>query len=204
MSADRPTVVFDLGGVLIDWNPRHLYRQLIADEAERERFLSEICTTEWHRKHDAGRPFADGVAELVAEHPEHRELIEAWHHRFHDMVPGPLLDTVDLLADVVALGDPVYALTNWSAEAWPAAKARFDFIDWFAGVVVSGEEGVLKPDPAIYDCLVERYDLDPSRTVFIDDWDVNVDGARAAGLQAVQFTTAEALRADLRSLGVPV
>lgn len=204
MAAQPPTVVFDLGGVLVDWNPRHLYRRLIADEAERERFLTEICTTEWHRRHDAGRPFAEGVAELVAAHPEHRELIEAWHHRFHEMVPGPIDDTVEVLADVVATGEPVYALTNWSAEAWPMARERFEFIDWFDGVVVSGHEGVLKPDRAIYDRLVERYGLDRSHTVFIDDWDVNVDGARTAGLQALQFTTADALRHDLRALGVPI
>jgi 2-haloacid dehalogenase len=204
MDADRLTVVFDLGGVLVDWDPRHLYRTLIPDEAERERFLTEICTTEWHRRHDAGRPFAEGVAELVARHPEHRELIEAWPDRFAEMVPGPIHDTVQVLADVVALGDPVYALTNWSHEAWPMARERFEFIEWFDGVVVSGHEGVLKPDRAIYDRLIERYGLVRSRTVFIDDWDVNVDGARTAGLQALQFTTAAALREDLRALGLPI
>lgn len=203
-SGARPTLVFDLGGVLVDWDPRHLYRKLIEDDAEREHFLTEICTLEWHRRHDAGRPFADGVAELVERHPEYQDLIEAWHHRFDEMVPGDLPETVDLLADVVALGDPVYALTNWSGDAWPMARKRFGFLAWFDGIVVSGLEGVAKPDRAIYDRLVQRYDLRRSDTVFIDDWDRNVEGARAAGLQALLFSSAEGLRTDLRALGFPL
>ena len=204
MSADRPAVVFDLGGVLVDWDPRHLYRRLIQDEAEMEWFLAEVCTLEWHRHHDGGRPLAEGVAELVARYPEHRDLIEAWEHRFAEMFVGDLPDTVAVLADVVALGDPVYALTNWSADGWPAAMDRFDFLAWFDDIVVSGLAQVTKPDRAIYDLLVERNGLDRERTVFIDDWDRNVEGARAAGLQALQFTTAARLRADLRALGLPV
>ena len=204
MSGDRLAVVFDLGGVLVDWDPRHLYRQLIEDEAEMEWFLAEVCTLEWHRHHDIGRPLAEGVAELVALHPEHRDLIQAWEQRFAEMFVGDLPDTVAVLADVVALGDPVYALTNWSADGWPAAMDRFDFLAWFDDIVVSGLEQVTKPDRAIYDLLVERNGLDRERTVFIDDWDRNVEGARAAGLQALQFTTAARLRADLRALGLPV
>lgn len=204
MTAGRPTVVFDLGGVLVDWDPRHLYRQLIPDEHEMEQFLAEVCTLEWHRHHDAGRPFAEGVAELVARHPEQRELIEAWDDRFDEMMPGYHPDAVAVLAEVVALGDPVYALTNWSADGWPMALERFDFLGWFDGIVVSGIEGVAKPDHAIFDLLVERYSLRREATVFVDDWDRNVDGARAAGLEAVQFTSAGRLRSDLRALGVPI
>lgn len=203
-SDDRLTVVFDLGGVLVDWDPRHLYRKLIADDEERERFLDEICTLEWHRHHDVGRPFAEGVADLVARHPEHRDLIEAWEARFDEMFVGDHPDTVEVLAEVVALGEPVYALTNWSADGWPDALERFDFLGWFDDIIVSGLEHVAKPDRAIYDLLVERHGLDRSRTVFIDDWDRNVAGARAAGLQALQFTSAAQLRADLIDLGLPL
>ncbi|MEL7210215.1 MAG: HAD family phosphatase [Actinomycetota bacterium] len=202
--SDSPTVVFDLGGVLIDWDPRHLYRKLIPDEAEMEHFLAEVCTMEWHQRHDAGRSFEDGVAEAVERHPEHRELIEAWHHRFPEMVPGALPETVALLGDVVALGEPVYALTNWSADAWPMAVERFDFLSLFDGIVVSGHEGVIKPDRLIFERLLDRYGLEAADTVFIDDWDRNVDGARAAGLQAIQFHDAGRLRRDLRALGVAV
>jgi 2-haloacid dehalogenase len=204
MIDDRLTVVFDLGGVLVDWDPRHLYRDLIDDAAEMERFLAEVCTLEWHRHHDVGRPFAEGVAELVARHPEHRDLIEAWEHRFDEMFVGDLPETVEVLADVVALGDPVYALTNWSVDGWPAAVERFEFLAWFDGIIVSGLEEVAKPDREIYDLLVQRHGLDRARTVFIDDWDRNVDGARAAGLQAIQFTSAEQLRTDLAELGLPI
>jgi 2-haloacid dehalogenase len=199
-----PTVVFDLGGVLVDWDPRPLYRKLIADDAERERFLTEVCTMDWHSQHDAGRSMTETVPELVSLHPEHRELIEAWRDRFTEMLPGALTETVAILEDVVALGQPVYALTNWSAEIWPVALERFPFIAWFDGVVVSGHEGTVKPEKAIFDILVERYDLDRSATVFIDDWDRNVDGARAAGLQAIQFTDASRLRGQLRDHGVPL
>lgn len=203
-TADVVTVVFDLGGVLVDWDPRHLYRQLIDDEAEMEWFLAEVCTQEWHRQHDIGRPFSESIPELAARHPRHRELIEAWGERFDEMFEGDLPETVAVLEDVVALGEPVYGLTNWSADRWPAAVERFEFIGWFEGVVVSGHVGVAKPDRAIYDLLVERYGLDRERTVFVDDWDRNVEGARAAGLQALEFSSADRLRADLRDLGLPI
>ena len=204
MTSDQPTVVFDLGGVLVDWDPRHLYRKLFDDENEMERFLAEVCTLEWHRHHDIGRPFADGVAELVPRHPGQRELIEAWGSRFDEMFEGDRPDTVDVLADVVAVGDPVYALTNWSADGWPAAVERFDFLSWFADIVVSGLVEVAKPDRAIYDLLVERNGLQRERVIFVDDWDRNVDGARAAGLQAIHFTSAAQLRSDLIELGLPL
>ena len=203
-TADVVTVVFDLGGVLVDWDPRHLYRQLIDDEAEMEWFLAEVCTQEWHRQHDIGRPFSESIPELAARHPRHRELIEAWGERFDEMFEGDLPETVAVLEDVVALGEPVYGLTNWSADRWPAAVERFEFIGWFEGVVVSGHVGVAKPDRANDDLLVERYGLDRERTVFVDDWDRNVEGARAAGLQALEFTSADRLRADLRDLGLPI
>ncbi len=197
----RP-VIFDLGGVLIDWDPRHLYRKLFADEAAMEAFLTDVCTPEWNLRQDEGRPFAEGVAELVARHPEHREMIEAYHARWREMLAGALEDTVAILAELNARGQPLYALSNWSAETFPHARERFDFLGWFRGLVISGEEGVGKPSPAIFHLLFQRYSIDPAEAVFIDDVPANVTAARAVGLEALRFTSAGALRVDLGRLGV--
>ena len=200
----RPTsVVFDLGAVLIDWDPRYLYRSLFpGDEAGMERFLAEICTLDWNHRQDEGRSWADAVALLVAEHPGERERIEAYHRRWPEMLGGPIDGTVAILAELRAAGAPLYALTNWSAETWPIAFDRFDFLGWFDGVVVSGAERVAKPDPAIYRILLERYRLDPARTLFIDDRQANVDGARAVGMGAVPFDGPGPLRGELVRRGL--
>jgi 2-haloacid dehalogenase len=197
----RP-VIFDLGGVLIDWDPRHLYRKLFADQAAMEAFLAEICTPEWNQRQDEGRPFAAGVAELIARHPERREMIEAYQARWPEMLAGALDDTVAILAELKARGQSLYALSNWSAETFPYARERFDFLDWFHGLVISGEEGIAKPSPAIFRLLFRRYSIDPAEAVFIDDVQANVRAARSVGLQALHFTSATALREDLGRLGV--
>ena len=198
------TVVFDLGGVLIDWDPRRAYRRMGGTEAEIDHFLTHVATSEWNHQFDAGRPFAEGIAERSAEHPEHADWIEAWWSRWPDMLVGPIEGTVDLLAELREAGTPLYALTNWSAETFPIARERFDFLGWFDGLVVSGEVGVAKPDPAIYRRLANDFGLTPSASVFIDDQPRNVEAAREAGFDALQFLDAETLRADLASLGFPV
>jgi 2-haloacid dehalogenase len=197
----RP-VIFDLGGVLIDWDPRHLYRKLFGDEAAMEAFLAGVCTSEWNERQDEGRPFAAGIAELIARHPEHREMIEAYHARWPEMLAGALDDTVAILAELNARGQPLYALSNWSAETFPHARERFDFLGWFRGTVISGEEGVRKPGSAIFHLLFQRYSIDPAEAVFIDDAQANVTAARSIGLEALRFTSAAALREDLAHLGV--
>jgi 2-haloacid dehalogenase len=190
-------VVFDLGGVLIDWDPRHLYRKLLADEAAVEEFLATVCTPEWNAELDRGRPFAEGVAELVERHPEHAAAIAAYHERWPEMVAGDLPGTVEVLAELRAAGVPLYALTNWSAETFAITRGRFEFLEWFDGLLVSGEERVTKPDPAIFQLLLDRFGLDPTATVFVDDSEANVAAARRLGFDAIGFTGHEELRREL-------
>jgi 2-haloacid dehalogenase len=197
------TVVFDLGGVLIDWNPRYLYRKLFAgDEAAMERFLAEIATFDWNHQQDAGRSIAEGIALLIERHPDQADLISAYRDRWLEMIGGVFEGTVEILSRLRGKGVPLFALTNWSAETFPIAQANFDFLSWFDGVVVSGVEKVAKPDPRIYATLIERYKLDPARTIFIDDQPRNITAAAEAGLIALHFTDSPKLEADLRTLGL--
>jgi 2-haloacid dehalogenase len=190
-------VVFDLGGVLIDWDPRYLYRKLLADEAAIEEFLATVCTPEWNAEQDRGRPFAEGVAELVERHPAHAAAIAAYAERWEEMLGGDIGGTVELLAELRAAGTPLYALTNWSAETFVVARRRFEFLSWFDGVLVSGEERMIKPDPAFFRLLLDRFGLDPEATFYIDDNEANVAAARRLGLDAVRFTDPGRLRREL-------
>jgi 2-haloacid dehalogenase len=203
-AVSAPTaVVFDLGGVLIDWDPRHLYRQLFDDEAEMEAFLAEVATAEWNEAQDAGRPWAEGIAALVEEHPERRDLIEAFHGRWPEMLGGPIAGSVEILADLRRAGVRTYALSNWSAETFPVARERFPFLDWFDGVVISGDVGAIKPDPRMFEHLVVEHGLEPSESVFIDDRADNVEAAIELGFRAIQFVDAADLRRALEDLGLP-
>lgn len=194
-------VVFDLGGVVLDWDPDHLYRSLIPDPDQRRTFLSEVCSWAWHSQHDAGRPMAETIPELCSRHPEHTELIEAWSSRYVEMVSGEV-DGMAALITRVWGHVPTYALTNMPAEVMAPLRAAYPVLDAFDGAVVSGVERVVKPDRAIFDLLVGRFDLDPAETLFVDDLEPNVAGATEAGLRAVRFTTADALEAVLESAGV--
>ncbi|HEX3412990.1 MAG TPA: HAD family phosphatase [Stellaceae bacterium] len=199
----RSIVVFDLGGVLIDWDPRHLYRKLFAgDEAAMEHFLATVCTHEWNRCQDAGRSFAEGARLLKAEHPDKTELIDAYHARFDEMLAGPIAGSVDILAELRDRGIPLYGLTNWSAETYPAALQRFEFLRWFRGILVSGEVEVIKPDPRIFALLIQRFAMEPRRTVYIDDVEANAAAARLFGIHAIHFTTPAKLREELAGLGL--
>ena len=195
-------VVFDLGGVLIDWDPRYLYRKLLDDEAAVEEFLATICTPEWNAEQDRGRPFAEGVAELVERYPVHAAAITAFHERWPEMLGGAVGGSVELLAELRAAGVPVYALTNWSAETFGIARARFEFLEWFDGVLVSGEERMIKPDPAIFRLLLDRFGLDPGATFYIDDSPANVAAADRLGFDALRFTSPAQLRRDLEARGL--
>ncbi len=195
------TVVFDLGGVLIDWDPRYLYRQLLPDEAAVEDFLARICPLEWNERQDAGRTFADGIAERIALFPEHEPLIRAYDERWIETLGSAFDETVSIL-DELRARSPVYALTNWSAEMWPHATARFPFLDWFEGILVSGEEGLAKPDPRIYQLLLERFSLEKSRILFIDDNVRNVTAARGLGIDSIHYVGAKELRAELMRRGI--
>jgi len=194
-------VVFDLGGVLLDWNPRHLYRKLIPEPAAMERFLAEVCTHAWHERQDAGGSCAAAVAELSAAFPEQAELIAAFYARFGEMISGPIAGTVEIAAHLRRAGVPLYALSNWPAEIFHHAWA-FEFMRWFEGVVVSGVEGVMKPDRRIFDILLRRYALDPAATLFIDDVAANVAAAAGLGLQVHRFRNPAMLAAELRAHGL--
>ena len=198
------TVVFDLGGVLIDWNPRHLYRRLFDDETAMEAFLSEVCSPQWNERQDAGRPWREAVAELSALHPTHAPLIAAYHARWPEMLGGAMEETVAVLEELRGRGLRLYALTNWSHETFPVARERYPFLHWFDGVLVSGEERLVKPDPAIFALLCERYAIEPARAVFIDDAPRNVRAAAGMGMHALQFRDAPGLRRDLAALGLPL
>lgn len=199
------TVVFDLGGVLIDWNPRHLYRKLLDDDHERiEWFLSNICTPEWNAQQDAGRTMREATEVLLAQHPEHEELIRAYYDRWEEMITGPIEGSVEILRRIRALPYRLYGLTNWSAETFPVARERFTFLEWFEGIVVSGAIGMIKPDPIIYHHLIDAFDLTPQETVFIDDSPANVAAARNLGFHGIRFENPDQLRTELDRYGVPL
>jgi 2-haloacid dehalogenase len=195
-------VVFDLGGVLLDWNPRHLYRKLFADRQEMERFLAEVCTPAWHAPHDRGVPTAESCAELASAHPELSDLIWAWSTRSEEMVAGADAGSVEVLRDVRASGRPVYALTNMEAETYPLRVERFPFLRWFDGTVVSGQEAVAKPDTEIFLRLLDRFGLAARTTLMIDDTRENLVAARRLGMQTVLFRSFRQLRTELEAAAV--
>ncbi len=198
----RSVAIFDLGGVLLDWNPRHLYRKLFADEAAMEHFLATVCTTEWNKRQDAGRSFAEAVRELLPLHGDKIDLIQAFGTRFHEMIAGPIEEAVEILAELRQRGVPLYSITNWSAETFPSQMARFAFLSWFEGIVVSGREGFIKPDPRIFRVLLERYGIAPESAVFIDDVADNATAASALGIHGIHFRSGSQLRAELVAIGL--
>jgi 2-haloacid dehalogenase len=196
------TVVFDLGGVLVDWDPRYLYRQLFDDPDQMEVFLAEVTNAEWNAHQDAGRPWAAAIEILAAEYPEYRQLIEAFHRRWPEMLAGEIPGTVDVLAELRAARVRLLALSNWSAETFPIARDRFEFLTWFEGIVLSGDVGANKPDPAIYEHFIERFRVDPRAAIFIDDSSANVRAAKTFGFHTVLFTDAPTLRRTLVGFGL--
>ncbi|WP_267397575.1 MULTISPECIES: HAD family phosphatase [unclassified Sphingomonas] len=200
----KPTaVIFDVGRVLYDWDPRILYRRLIDDDRALDAFLRDVVTHEWHFQHDAGRDFADTSAELIALHPQHETLIRAWGPRFLESIGAPIAGMDALVGELDAAGVPLFAITNFSHEFWPPFRAReAAMFDRFRDVVVSGAEKLVKPDAAIYRLALERFGLEAADTVFIDDNEANIAGARAVGLIALHFTDEPTLRAALTELGL--
>jgi len=201
----RRAVIFDVGHVLFDWHPRHLYGRLIEDGQALDAFLRDVATREWHLQHDAGRPFAETSAELIARHPDHEELIAAWGPRFNEMLPGPMPGMIALVEELDAAGVPLFAITNFSGEFFRAFRATEEpFFARFRDIVVSGDEQLLKPDPAIYRLALDRFGLRAEEAVFVDDSLPNVEGAAALGIHAIQFVGAEPLRIELEQLGLLV
>jgi 2-haloacid dehalogenase len=196
-------VIFDVGNVLFPWNPRFLYERLIGDDRALDAFLADVLTMEWHVQHDRGRPFAETSAELIAAYPQHAALIAAWGPRFNETLGPAIAGMAELVAELDARGVPLYAITNFSGEFWRAWMPQHaELFARFRDIVVSGDEGLIKPDPAIYALALGRFGLTGAEAVFVDDSPANVAGARDAGLHALLFTGAEALRAKLERLGL--
>jgi len=191
-------VVFDLGGLFFDWDPRHLYRKLFGgDDEAMERFLAEVCTESWHQRHDAGVDHVASCRALAAHHPEQADLILAWSERSEEMVGGVFEDMVALLVELTARHVRCYALSNMEAETFPRRRDRFPFLRWFDGCVISGFERVAKPDPAIFEVLLARFELEPSRTLFLDANLANVEAAARLGIRAELFRSAADCRRRL-------
>ncbi len=195
-------VVFDFGGVLVDWDPRRVYRDLLPDEAAIEDFLATVCTPDWNYKQDAGRPIAEAEAELIARFPDKERLIRAYYEGHERAISGAIDGTVEILETLHAKGTPLYGLTNWSAETFPRTRPRFAFFERFRDIVVSGEIKLAKPDPAIYRHLLARIGAPAQTCVFIDDSAKNVAAAQALGMRALRFESPARLAADLRDLGL--
>jgi 2-haloacid dehalogenase len=197
------TIIFDLGAVLIDWNPRYMYRTIFSDEAEMERFLSDITTSDWNEEQDAGRPLQEGTELLVNLHPEHEENIRAFYGRWDEMLGEAFQDVVALFGQLKESGNfKIYALTNWSAETFPVALERFEFLSWFDGIVVSGAEKMRKPTPEFYHLLLDRYQIKPQESLFIDDNYRNILAAEKIGIRCIHFTSADELKGKLKQINI--
>jgi 2-haloacid dehalogenase len=196
------TIIFDLGNVLIDWNPNYLYDKIFPEKETRDYFLTRICTPAWHAKQDAGRPVSEATKELVAKHPEWEKEITAFYSRWNEMFGGVIEGSLEILKALKKTNIKLYALTNWSAELFEHALAEYGFLHWFDGRVVSGEEGINKPEPEVYKRLLQRFSVDPGTTLFIDDKDYNVAAAMSLGMDGIIFESPEQLRTELLKRGL--
>jgi 2-haloacid dehalogenase len=203
MKPPPPTIIFDFGGVLLDWNPRYLYRKLFPDdESAMEHFLDEINFTEWNKLQDAGRPFSVAVAELCTRYPHHCNLIRAYDKRFLESLGGAIAGTVDILRSLHRAGYPLYGLSNWPAEKFRLVRPAYEFFDWFQDLVISGEVGVTKPDPRIFQLLLQQVARPAEQCLLIDDASANIAAAASLGFQTIQFHSPEQLAAELGSRGL--
>ena len=194
-------IIFDLGGVLIDWNPEYIYLDAFKGNRKKmEKFFNEVCTFDWNENQDAGYPLANATEDRIALFPEQADLIRMYYGRWEEMLRGSISGTVSILKKIVSNNDyKVFALTNWSAETFPIALKRFDFLHWFEGIVVSGTEKTRKPFPEIYETTLERYDLKACQSIFIDDNERNVAAANQLGIQTIKFLNPHQLEKDLKT-----
>lgn len=203
MNKSIDTIIFDLGGVLIDWNPRYVYRKIFKTEEEVEWFLENVTTSEWNENQDAGYPLHKATEELITKHPEWEPEIKAYYGRWLEMLGDSIHDTVEILQGLKKTGNyKLYALTNWSAETFPHALERFEFFKLFDGVLVSGEEKMRKPFAEFYQRLMGRFKIEPSRALFIDDSPRNVTAAEKVGIKSIVFQSPGKLKLDLRALNI--
>jgi 2-haloacid dehalogenase len=199
MNTDITTIIFDLGGVLIDWNPRYVYRHIFDTEEKIDWFFENICTNEWNEMQDAGRSLKEATEELVSKYPEHELEVRAYYDRWEEMLGGPIHETVEILRSLKETKKyKMYALTNWSAETFPIALQRYDFLQLFDGIIMSGEERTRKPFREIYQVLLDRFKINSSEAVFIDDSLRNIKGAEAMGIAGIHFESPQQLLLDLK------
>ncbi|MEL6720029.1 MAG: HAD family phosphatase [Bacteroidota bacterium] len=195
------TIIFDFGGVLIDWNPHHLYQKIFDDEERMEYFLENICTSDWNEQQDGGRSIAEGTRLLVEQHPDWEQEIRAFYDRWEEMLNGPIQGTLDILKRLKESKQyKIYGLTNWSAETYPIAQKHYEFLSWFEGVLVSGEEKMKKPDPKFYQLLLDRFEIESSEAVFTDDNLRNVKAARAMGIPTIHFQNPAQLEEEMKAM----
>jgi len=197
------TIIFDLGGVLADWSPSYLYESIIPDEKERQFFFDHVCTKAWNEEQDAGRPIAEGNEILIKEYPKYKDQILAFYGRWEEMLIGSIDGTVQILEELKTNNKHrILALTNWSSETFPIARKRFEWLNLFEGILISGVEKLKKPDHQFYQLMLDKYQIDPETALFIDDSQRNVDASNDFGLPAIHFESPEKLRDDLTRLGV--
>jgi len=199
-------IVFDLGGVLVDWNPDYVYRKIFdGDEQRMKWFYQNICTSEWNEEQDAGRTLAEGTELLVKKFPEHEENIKAFYGRWEEMLGGPIEGTVEILKQLKENTDlKLYALTNWSHETFPIAVKRFEFLQWFDGRLVSGEEKTRKPFKKIYELLIKKFSIDPSESIYTDDNARNLVPAAELGFHTIHFQSPQQFKSELIKVGISV
>ena len=197
------TVIWDFGGVLIDWDPRYLYRKVFYTDHAVEHFLNYICTPDWNEEQDAGRSFEEGTRFLINLYPQYSKEIKMFYDRWEEMLGGPVAENVEILKNMKDRGDiRLIGLTNWSAESFPIALQKYEFLHWFDGILVSGIEGIRKPDPEIYELVVSRYKIDKRSAIFIDDNKRNIIAAQQQNISSLHFQNSQQLKAALKLAGI--
>jgi len=198
----KKTIIFDLGGVLVDWNPQHLFRKIFPDQEEMDFFLRAVCSLEWNAQIDRGYPIKVAIAELTTEHPEYTDQINAYFDRWDEMISGSFPETVKILKEIKDAGYPLVGLSNWSGETLPRIAHQFEFLNWFDPLVLSGEVEMVKPDPDIYHYLLKEINREPGECIFIDDSEVNIQTAEKLGFEGIHFSSPQQLRDRLDQLGI--
>ena len=197
------TIIFDLGGVLLDWNPMYVYKDYFESDEKRKYFFENICTNDWNEEQDAGRSIVDATQLLVAKFPDWEQPIRDFYGRWTEMLKGPIYETVEIFKQLKESGKyKLYALTNWQADLFHIALVRYNFLHWFDGRMVSGEEGTRKPFPEFYQRLLDRYDVKPEEALFIDDNLRNVKAAGEMGIRSILFINPQQFRQQLEENGL--
>jgi 2-haloacid dehalogenase len=201
----RPTIIFDFGGVLLNWDPRHLYRKYFnGDEQAMERFLSEVDFFSWNLHQDAGRPFSEGVAQGCAQHPDYCELLKIYDEHYPESIIGPISGSVEILKDLKQAGYSLFGLSNWSAEKFNLVRGQYEFLDWFEQILLSGEARLAKPDPRIFHLMLEKVGRPAAECLLIDDSPKNIETAQRLGFQTIHFQSPEQLCQALADKGILV